>query len=153
MTKERSSGGDDLFFDSIVESYMIFNRRFVRRDWLSADLDLKLAEADTRFVLILAEPGAGKSAFVAQLAHDHPTWLRYFIRRDQHAVLSDTSAKSLLLRIGYQLAARCSNLFNAEELKLSVSQNIGKAEAGSEVVGAKVKRLVSSPFFKRVVQI
>jgi hypothetical protein len=39
------------------------NRRFVRRDWLAAQLDEKLREPGKRFVLLTAEPGAGKSVF------------------------------------------------------------------------------------------
>ena len=31
--------------------------------------------AGKQFVLLTAEPGAGKSAFIAQLAHDYPEWL------------------------------------------------------------------------------
>jgi hypothetical protein len=94
---------DDLFFAGLVRGYVEQNRRFVRRDWLAAQLDEKLREPGKRFVLLTAEPGAGKSVFMAQLAHDHPDWLRYFIRATS-ALLSDVSDKSLLLRIGYQLA-------------------------------------------------
>jgi hypothetical protein len=56
-------------------------------------------------------PERSKSAFMAQRAHDHSEWLRYFIRRDQRSVLADVSDKSVLLRIGYQLAARHPHLF------------------------------------------
>jgi hypothetical protein len=65
----------------------------LQRDWLAQALDAKLHEPGKRFVLLTAEPGAGKSAFMAQLAHDHPDWLRYFIRRDQRSVLADVSDK------------------------------------------------------------
>jgi hypothetical protein len=79
----------------------------------------------SKIYLLTAEPGAGKSAFVAQLASDHPDWLRYFIRRDQRSVLADVSDKSLLLRIGYQLAARHPELFTLEQLRVSVKQRVG----------------------------
>jgi hypothetical protein len=143
MRKDPSPQANDLFFDTVVEGYVTLNRRFVRREWLAANLDQKLAAAGARFVLIVAEPGAGKSAFMAQLAHDHPAWPRYFIRRDQHALLADVSVKSLLLRVGYQIAARYPDLFSADELKLSVAQHVGEAAAGSEVVGVDAERLVA----------
>ncbi|MGE5322017.1 MAG: hypothetical protein ACM3SW_04110 [Actinomycetota bacterium] len=144
---------NDLFFDGLVRGYVEENRRFVRRDWLAEELDRRLAEAGSRFVLLTAEPGGGKSAFMAQLAHDHPEWLRYFIRRDQPSVLADVSDKSLLLRIGYQLAARHPELFTQEHLRLSVAQRFGKVGTGADAVGAEVQRLVLSPFYQKVIEI
>lgn len=144
---------DDLFFDLLVRGYVEDNRRFVRRDWLAQRLDTKLAEPAKRFVLLTAEPGAGKSVFMAQLAHDHPEWLRYFIRRDQREVLADVSGKSLLLRIGYQLAVRHPELFGLEAIRLSVGQKIGEVGEQGVVVGAEVDRLIASPFYQKVLEI
>ena len=106
-----------------------------------------------RFVLLTAAPGAGKSTFMAQLAKDHDDWPRYFIRRDQRTPLGDVGAHSFLLRIGFQLAARYPEAFAQENLELAVQQRIGIAEAGSEVVGAEVKRIVASPFYRKVLTI
>src|SRR4051812_13503224 len=78
----------DLFFNETVDWY-VGNRRFLRRDWLARELEVRLSLDDCRFVLLIAEPGAGKSAFMAQIAEGHPDWLRYFIRRDQHRPLAD----------------------------------------------------------------
>ena len=94
---------DDLFFGSLIRRYVDENPRFLSRDWLMELVEARLAEPGMRFVLVTAEPGAGKSTFMAQLANAHPQWLRYFIRRDQRTVLEDVSSKSLLLRLGYQL--------------------------------------------------
>lgn len=148
-----TQGADDLFFDTLVQGYVDKNPRFVRRDWLAQQLDEKLREPGKRFVLLTAEPGAGKSVFMAQLAHDHPDWLRYFIRRDQQKVLADVSDKSLLLRIGYQLAARRPELFSQEQLRVSVTQQIGQVANGAEVIGAEIRRLTASPFYQKILQI
>jgi hypothetical protein len=51
---------DDLFFQSLVDSYVTKNERFLRRDWLAADVDACLADPACRFVLLSADPGAGK---------------------------------------------------------------------------------------------
>jgi putative protein kinase ArgK-like GTPase of G3E family len=69
---------DDLFFESVVREYVEENSRFLRREWLASALEGKLGEAGKRFILLTAEPGAGKSSIVSQLAHDRPNWLRYF---------------------------------------------------------------------------
>jgi hypothetical protein len=80
------SAPHDLFFSATVRSY-IENPRFLRRDWLAAEVDARLSIPDCRFVHVTAEPGAGKSTFMAQLAHDHANWPVYFIRRDQRTPL------------------------------------------------------------------
>jgi len=82
---EQASGHpepDDLFFGSLIRGYVDENPRFLSRDWLMQVLEARLAEPGKRFVLITAEPSAGKSTFMAQVADAYPRWLRYFIRRD-----------------------------------------------------------------------
>jgi len=84
----------------------------------------------------------------------HRNWLRYFIRRDQREVLADVSEKSLLLRIGYQLAERHPEFFSEEQLRLSVSveQHFGTVAEQGEAVGIKVRRLLDSPFHQTVLK-
>ena len=145
----------ELFFDSLVSSYVNTeeNPRFLRRDWLSGELGEMLKASGRQFILLTAEPGAGKSAFFAQLAHDHPEWPRYFIRRDQREVLADVSARSLLLRIGYQIAERRPELFSKEQLNLSVTQRLGEIAEQGEAVGVEVERLIASPFYQMALDI
>jgi hypothetical protein len=50
----------------------------------------------------------------------------------------------LLLRIGYQLAALCPELFSQEQLVLSVVQRVGKIREEADVVGAEVNQLSAS---------
>lgn len=155
-TTERDFGNpepDDLFFGSLIRGYVDENPRFLGRDWLMKVLEARLAEPGKRFVLITAEPSAGKSTFMAEVANAHPQWLRYFIRRDQRTVLADVSSKSLLLRLGYQLAASNPGLFQLRQLQLSVEQRIGEIAGGGEVVGAEIKRLRASPFYRSFLRI
>ena len=77
---------DDLFFETAVRGYVQENRRFVHRQWLANEIEDKLQEPRKRFVLLIGQPGMGKSSIMAQLAHHHPAWPRYFIRRDQRTV-------------------------------------------------------------------
>ncbi len=150
---EIAPASEDLFFNEVVRGYVEGNRRFIRRPWLADFLEEKLRQANRPFILMTAEPGAGKSAFVAQLADDHPNWLRYFIRRDQRSVLADVSTKSFLLRIGYQLAARQPTLFSLGQLSVSIQQRIGEVADRGEVIGAEIARLTASPFYQHVLHI
>ena len=143
----------DVFFDGLTRRYVDENPRFLRRDWLAARLTNALSDDTHRFVLLVGEPGAGKSVFMAQLARDNPQWLRYFIRHDQQRTAAGASARSFLLHVGFQLACLHPELFAQNEVRLSVEQRIGDAAAGSEVVGAEVRRLVASPFYSKVVEI
>ncbi len=152
MAERITTQDDDLFSEDLVRSY-VSNPRFLRRDWLAADVNEKLERPDCRFVLITAEPGAGKSTFMAQLAADHSDWPRYFIRRDQRTPLGDVGARSFLLRIGYQLAARYPEAFAKENLQVAIQQRIGAAEAGSGVVAMEVNRIIASPFYRKVISI
>jgi ferredoxin len=153
VTDQDSHKVDDLFFGEIVTGYTTGNPRFLRRDWLAAAVDEQLQDAGCRFVLLTAEPNFGKSVFMAQLAADHPDWPRYFIRSNQVTPLGDVGAKSFLLRIGYQLVALYPHLFTQERVQIAVEQRVGTAAAGSEVVGAEVKRLLASPFYQKALQI
>jgi tetratricopeptide (TPR) repeat protein len=152
MTTQTVSQTDDLFFASTVGAYLI-NPRFVKRDWLMKEVVQRLADDDSPFVLLTAEPGFGKTAFMAQLAHDHPDWPRYFIRRDQREVLADVGARSFLLRIGYQLAARYPELFERGAIQLAVEQRIGDVQEKGEVVGAEVEKIIASPFYQGVIRV
>lgn len=64
MTTQNPSQPGDLFFEPIVEGYLS-NLRFVRRDWLAEEITHRLNMDSSRFVLLTAEPGFGKSAFMA----------------------------------------------------------------------------------------
>ena len=147
---DRAARGD-LFFDALVEGY-VDHERFLRRDWLADEVALRLEQPDCRFLLLTAEPGAGKSTFIAQLARDHH-WPAYFIRRDQRTPLGDVGGHSFLLHLGYQLAALYPELFTPEHVRIIVEQRIGSVEKEGEAIGAEADRILASPFYQRVVQV
>jgi hypothetical protein len=119
----------DLFFQATVDRYLT-SRFFVSRDWLVKEVELLLADPNCRFVVLTAEPGAGKSAFAAQFVHEHSAdeTLVYFIRRDQVARLDDVSAIRFFLRIGLQLrsARSCSTAINCRSTLNSKSEGCPK---------------------------
>ncbi len=150
----QSSTQNDLFNLDLIRTYVDkeLNPRFVERDWLKRQVEGKLADPDCRFVLLTAEPGAGKSAFMAWLAHQHPDWCRYFIRRDQRTPLGDVGSYSFLLQVGFQLAVTYPDLFKQEQIKIVVEQRFGTA-TNSEIVGAEIGKMFASPFYEKVIQI
>jgi hypothetical protein len=152
MDTEAKPSDGDLFYESLIQSY-VNAPRFVERPWLAKQIEEKLAEPDCRFLLLTAEPGAGKTAFMAWLAHQHPDWCRYFIRREQRTPLGDVGAHSFLLQVGFQLAAIHPDLFQRDQLKIMVQQRIGTMDATSEAVGAEIDKLFTSPFYQKVIQI
>ena len=116
---------DDLFYRGIVRNY-IEAPRFLPREWLAHELEACFVKPGCRFVVLAGEPGAGKSGFVAQLADEHPRWPVYVIRLDQRTSLSEIGVRSFLLRIGFQLAATRPELFELEQVRITVEQRVGK---------------------------
>jgi hypothetical protein len=147
-----SLSSPDLFFRSIVRNY-IEAPRFLRRDWLAQDLEACFARPGCRFAVLAAEPGAGMSAFVAQLASDHEDWLVFFIRQDQRTSLGEIGVRSFLLRTGLQLAAVRPELFALEQIRIEVEQRIGAVEEGAAVVAAKIRTMIATPFHQSVLRI
>jgi tetratricopeptide (TPR) repeat protein len=141
----------DLDAGDLVARYLD-DRRFVPRPWLSGLVRARLAEPECRIVLITAEPGFGKTAFMAwlttQLGSDPVSSpLRYFIRSDSVRAFRSPYAKDFLLAIGHQLARRRPELFLQEPMVTQRIQNVGR----TTVVGLKDTTVVLSPFVESAV--
>ena len=150
MTTQTTTRNGDLFHEALIRSY-IDSPRFVQRTWLWQHVQAALNRPHCRFVLLTAEPGAGKTAFMAWLAGQHPDWPRYFIRRDQRNALEDGGARGFLEKIGFQLAARFPEVFHTDAVRLSVSQAVDTSSG--QVTGAEVDRLVATPFYTKAIDI
>jgi hypothetical protein len=144
--------GSDLFFQSLIEGYL-GNKRFVERPWLEERIHEGIADRDRPFVLITAEPGAGKSAILARLASRNPAWPRYFIRRDQLSPLGPPGARSFLFQVGLQLAARYPEIFRPERLQVTIVQQARKVAPDGKLIAGSVKELLASPFVTAVLTI
>jgi hypothetical protein len=153
MTKTVPAGSlDDLFFGETVRRY-VQAPRFIHRAWMADELLDVLSAPSCHIVVLTGAPGAGKSGFIAQLATDHPDWLLYMLRHDQRALLEDGSARSFLLRIGFQLAALWPELLSSEQVQIQIEQRIGSAAKDASVVAAEVDRILTSPFHQAVIQV
>ena len=144
------NGEKDLQFNQIVDAYVTNNPRFLHRQWLADEINERLNRRDKKFILLTAEPGMGKSTFMAQLAYDNPVWLRYFIRRDQISGLSTVGARSFLMRLGFQLEKTESDSINNANKHIENQQTAKQTTQGSEILGLSVKRLKASPFYQQI---
>lgn len=137
---------DDYSFDEVVTAYT--GDDFVPRPWLSARVEAALDDPSTRYILLTAEPGAGKTGFLADLAAAHRDWPRYFIRRNSAATVTGGDARSFLLAIGHQLAWQHPELFQPELLDVEVRQKVDEVLAGGKAVGVRIDDLTVSPFYR-----
>ncbi len=136
----------------LIRSYVDV-QGFVERPWLAQRVTEALADPSCRFLLLTAEPGAGKTTLMAWLADRNPDWPRYFIRRNSKAPLSSGDARSFLFTVGHQLAARRPALFRPENLKLVVQQEIADLKASGRVVGIQIEDLKVSPFYQTALRV
>lgn len=143
---------DDPFFDGVVRRH-VDDDGYVRREWLESLVQERLQRTTCRYVVLVGEPGAGKSGVMASLAAHQPDWPRYFVRQDSIAPLAGGDAVSFLLSVGHQLAARRPGLFAPERLEVVVHQRVAAAGAAANVVGVKIEDLVASPFHRTAIRV
>lgn len=152
MSATTPGDADELFFDDVVAQY-VREPGYVPRTWLEEQVAERLARPSCRYVLLVGEPGVGKSGVVAGLADRNPGWLRYFIRRDSTTPLSGGDAASVLLRIGHQLATRRPQLFDPARLEVVVTQRVASAGPQATVVGVRIEDLSVSPFHRTAIRV
>jgi WD40 repeat protein len=143
----------ELFHEPLLAGYVDRDTRFVARDWAAERIDAALGAPECRVVLVVGEPGAGKTGLLAWLARRHPEWLRYFIRRDQQSPLTSGDARSFLIAVGHQLAARRPQSFRLDRLEVVVRQEVGSVAAGGRAVGVHAKDLIASPFYATAIMV
>lgn len=139
-------------FADVIAAHLNAPNR-VPRTWLSEEIRTRLKRPDCRYVLLLGEPGAGKSGLMASLARAEPAWLRYFIRADSITPLSSGEASSVLLSLGLQLACKQPQLFDPEALEIVVEQRVRQAEPTSTVTGVQIGDLRASPFYRTSIRV
>ena len=145
---------EDFLFSSLIKKYTE-SPRFIERQWLADKIGQAMAGNSRRLILITGEPGTGKSAFLAYLLDKHPQWLRYFIRRDQQTLLFSGSPtlRSFLLQIGFQFAGFYPDIFSEQMIDLSLQQAVDTIENTGRSTGARIERLVASPFTQITIKI
>ncbi|MFE9749891.1 hypothetical protein ACFYOT_33680 [Saccharothrix saharensis] len=143
MTDPALSGltGAELLFEDVVEEHLA--RGLVERTWLLDRIERHFRDPGCRFVLVLGGPGTGKSTVLAWLARRYGLSPRYFLSGSRGGPLAGGDAKSLLIRLGNQLAALKPAVMGAD-LDVRVEQTVG--EVRGRAVGVRVDVLKVSPF-------
>jgi hypothetical protein len=141
---EGSYGQITAFNDEIGR---FFNgQAYVERPWLAAKAAEVADGQEPRQLVIVGEPGSGKSAFIAHLAiaRNCP---RYFIRLDSVRGTSGLSARSFLVWLGTQLYQKYGrDIFPGPIGDTKVSSGI--AEDRAQVVGRFIEHLYTLPFIE-----
>ena len=155
MTNEsvpRTEPHDDLFFEEFVQAHLTAPR-FIERPWLEDRVNNLLGQSQRPFLLLTAEPGAGKSGLLAWLASRNRNWARYFIRRDQISPLGPPNTRSFLFQIGLQLAVRYPDIFVPERIQITIEQTLQNLTKGSRLIAGDIKELIASPFVTATIRI
>jgi AAA ATPase-like protein len=118
--------------------------QFVGRRWLVELIEGRIASDQCRHVLIIGEPGSGKSALIAYLAQAS-NWPRHFIRVDNIGGVTGTDPRHFLISVGAQLYQKYGSvIFNQSGGTISVT--VGFAKDRAEIVGRFIDELVTLPF-------
>jgi hypothetical protein len=148
----RSSEQGNLFYEPLLSTYLDATGT-IARTWLRDEIQERLSRPNCRFVLLIGEPGAGKTGLMAALARSNPDWLRYFVRLDSTTPLSGGDAVSMMMRVGHQLAHLHPEIFDPELLEIEVTQRIEQVDAGAFVAGVKIEDLKVSPFYRTAIRV
>ena len=150
----------DRFSRITANRHMIYPRydpqNLVGREWLVEEVRDFRDDPNRRHLIIVGEPGGGKSSFLAYLAE---TWNcpLHFIRSDNIGAVASTDPKSFLISIGAQLHEKYgADIFDeGESVKTSVTAGLAQGQA--EIIGRFIKELRTPlPFLttnKRDVQV
>ncbi|TKK70362.1 hypothetical protein FC093_06340 [Ilyomonas limi] len=142
----------EIFFEAFIDAY-VKDANFVQRPWIENQIETLLNDNACKFVLLTAEPGAGKTAISCALSSGHNNWLRYFIRRDSISALTPGDAQSFFFTIGHQLASRHPDIFDPGQLQIVVTQRVNTLAAGGSVTGITIEDLKVSPFYQTALRV
>lgn len=118
---------------------------FIGREWLVGEVARFRDSSDGRQLIIVGEPGSGKSAFIAYLAE---VWNCpcHFIRVDNIGGVTGISPRNFLISIGEQLYQKYGPDIFARNESQTTKLTVGMAKDKAEVVGRFIDELYTLPF-------
>lgn len=117
---------------------------FVGREWLRDEVVRFQNDSERHHLIIVGEPGSGKSAFITYLS-DLWGCPHYFMRAGNLDTAAGASARAFLLSIGGQLADKYgSDIFGQSSDSIIVQ--VGVTTDGSQIVGRDIDRRYTLPF-------
>src|SRR5262249_41995836 len=116
---------------------------FVGREWLLHLVDE--IRSVRRQMILVGEPGAGKSTFAARVAE---SWNcpRHFIRVDNMSGVAGTAVRPFLVRIGAQLREKYGAEIFHNASRGSTEVTVGWAGDRAQVAGRVIDELYQLPF-------
>ncbi|WP_413173905.1 hypothetical protein [Anabaena azotica] len=121
---------------------------FVKREWLLEKIERHFKEnPGKQHLIIVGEPGSGKTAYLAHLAN-HWNCPRHFIRFDAVSSVTGIDPRSFLLSIGSQLYEKYGEQIFDEAGSLDVSLTGDSITQGSDVNTVIIKNLFRLPWQK-----
>ncbi|MFD0684595.1 hypothetical protein [Actinomadura fibrosa] len=141
---------EDVLFEEVISAAL--DERYIERQWLADLVERHLADPGCRFVLLLGGPGTGKTSFVSWMTRRHEVSPRYFVRRDSVGSFAGGDARSVLLRIGHQLAVLVPHVMG-RDVTATVAQQVGKVTSDGSLVGIRVGLLQTSPFRRTALRV
>jgi WD40 repeat protein len=120
-------------------------REFVGRQWLVKKVEQFRDSEAGRHLIIVGEPGSGKSTFMAYLAE---CWNcpRHFIRADNIGGVTGVDPRAFLLSMGAQLYQKYGREIFEQGNSTKTRVKVGLAKDQAEVVGRLVEELYTLPF-------
>jgi hypothetical protein len=118
---------------------------FVGREWLIDEVAQFRDSPDRRHLVIVGEPGSGKSALMAYLAE---IWNcpRHFIRTDNVAGVTGVDPRAFLLSMGAQLCQKYGREIFEQGDSTKTKVTVGLAKDQAEVVGRMIDEMYTLPF-------
>ncbi len=139
------------YFDAEIAEYQ---SEFFKgsREWLDELVDQFVTSEDRRHLVIVGEPGVGKSTYMAHLA-DRYECPRYFTRARKELEIGATwvDARTFLISVGHQLGQRYGAEIFSNDLTIRGEVEIGRATDQANAVGTEIEEAFVSPFRKLMI--
>jgi len=137
-------------FGTITTNHDIINDRynpqkFVGRKWLIEEVARFRDDNDRRSLIIVGEPGSGKSSFLAYLA-EFWNCPRHFIRVDNRSGVAGVDPRAFLVSLGSQLYEKYGPDIFERGVSGHTSVTVGWTKDQAEVVGRFIDELYTLPF-------
>lgn len=136
-----------------VEAVLHRTGQTVPRPWLLKRIEAALPASGGGTLLLVGEPGSGKTVLAAQLAK---AWncLWYAAREGSTGGVVWKDARTLLISLGLQLRARYGpEIFGGPVLEVRAKLDVTKAGPGARLTGVEAGTVTLSPFRRTLIDV